>query len=91
MTYQQERSHDKWAAFSQRAVDPQRNSMLLCQLLTGVSRAVALLTADGRGEPRRANTRRFPCVPGGNRVPRLLRPTTRNDDFEFEDEEVDAF
>ncbi|WP_353743680.1 TonB-dependent receptor [Haliea sp.] len=86
--YEQERSTDKWLPSVNVQWDATENSMLYASFSQGF-KSGGFTDADD-GEPGDLTPGAFPCVPG-QPVEACYDPTNPNEDFEFDDEEVDAF
>ena len=86
--YEQERSTDKWLPSVNVQWDVTENSMLYASFSQGF-KSGGFTDADD-GEPGDLTPGAFPCAPG-QPVEACYDPTNPNDDFEFDDEEVDAF
>ena len=86
--YERERSTDKWLPSVNVQWDVTENSMLYASFSQGF-KSGGFTDADD-GEPGDLTPGAFPCAPG-QPVEACYDPTNPNDDFEFDDEEVDAF
>jgi iron complex outermembrane recepter protein len=86
--FNEKRSTDKWLPSVNVQWDVSDNSMLYASFSQGF-KSGGFTDADD-GEPGGLTPGAFPCVPG-QPVSACYDPTNPNDDFEFEDEEVDAF
>ncbi|MFU8765091.1 MAG: TonB-dependent receptor [Haliea sp.] len=86
--FNEKRSTDKWLPSVNVQWDASENSMLYASFSQGF-KSGGFTDADD-GEPGGLTPGAFPCIPG-QPVSACYDPTNPNDDFEFEDEEVDAF
>jgi len=85
--FAQDRSTDKWIPSINLQWDVGDDSMLYATFSQGF-KSGGFTAADDQ-EPGDLGVAEFPCIPG-QPLSACYDPTTPNDDFEFEDEEVDA-
>ena len=86
--YRESRKTDKWIPSATLQWDATENSMLYASFSQGF-KSGGFTDADDQ-EPGQLDAGTFPCVPGAP-LAECYDPTVPNDEFEFEDEEVDAF
>lgn len=86
--FNEKRSTDKWLPSVNVQWDASENSMLYASFSQGF-KSGGFTDADD-GEPGDLTPGAFPCIPG-QPLSACYDRTNPNDDFEFEDEEVDAF
>ncbi len=86
--FAEDRSTDKWIPSVNVQWDVTGDSMLYASFSQGF-KSGGFTAADDQA-PGQLDTATFPCVPG-QPIEACYDPTVPNDEFEFEDEEVDAF
>lgn len=86
--FNEDRSTDKWIPSVNLQWDVTMDSMLYATFSQGF-KSGGFTAADDQ-EPGQLDIATYPCVPG-QPIEACYDPTVPNDDFEFEDEEVDAF
>ncbi|GAB3280520.1 TonB-dependent receptor [Parahaliea aestuarii] len=86
--FNEDRTTDKWIPSLNVQWDVGDDSMLYASFSQGF-KSGGFTAADDQ-EPGQLDIATYPCVPG-QPIEACYDPTVPNDDFEFEDEEVDAF
>ncbi|WP_116369122.1 TonB-dependent receptor [Parahaliea mediterranea] len=86
--FNEDRTTDKWIPSLNIQWDVGEDSMLYFSASQGF-KSGGFTAADDQ-EPGQLDIATYPCVPG-QPIEACYDPTVPNDDFEFEDEEVDAF